>query len=455
MNLGKSNIFKLFLQYTLPAVLGMVVSGIYVIVDGIFVGKYIGPDGLASINIAYPIVYLNIAMGLLFGLGGAALIALKLGEEKKKEAKLILGNTIFLMMVTAIILTTVGMIFLDPILRFLGAKGHIFNMGRDYSRIMIIGSFFTIASVGLNNVVRNDRRPLMATIIMVLGALTNIILDWYFICELGWGVKGAALATIIGQIIPSVTSVVYFFSTYSSIRINLKYLRINNTLKIIKMGLPSFIMQIAMAAKITVENNQLLRYGTEIDVSALSLILYIYSLGFYMCVGVAQGVQPIIGYNYGAKLYKRVLRAMKLGVFTSVFIGIVGFIILFSFPTAIINIFTRDVQLVEASVFNLKLYCLSMPILGVVLMFTAYFQAVGKDKHANFASLSRAAIFLIPALYLLPMAFGVKGVFMGVPTADYLSLIVVGILMYRERKSIIKINNENIELEKLENKNIC
>ncbi len=426
--LGEEKISKLLFTFSIPAIIGMLVTALYNVVDRIFIGNAadIGKDGIAGITIGMPIMIFMMALGMLIGIGGGSLAALRLGEGKKTEADHILGNAISGIILLSFVFAVSSFIFIKPLLTLFGASDEILPYAVSYLRIILVGATFSSLTMCLNNFIRVDGRPKIAMATMIIGALINVVLDPLFIFVFKWGISGAAFATILSQLISLMWTLHYFLSGKSHMKVFLKNLRIELVLlfKIMSIGLPSFLMQVANTFVNILLNVRLSQLGGDIAISAMGIVSSLQMLLIMPILGINQGVQPIIGFNYGAKKLDRVREALKLGVLSATVISVVGFILIQSFPTFWVSLFNRDPELIKLAVNALRAILLMLPIIGFQIICSSYFQAIGKANFATFLTLVRQVIILIPAILILSSQFGLLGIFFAVPLADFISALV-------------------------------
>jgi len=439
--LGDGNIVNLLFKFSIPAIVGMLVNALYNVVDRIFIGQGVGSLGIAGITIGFPIMIVMMAFGMLIGLGATSLVSIRLGERKKEEAELIAANAMMLLIIISLLLSMIGLVFLNPLLKFFGASENVLPYAREYLRIILCGSLFSGIGFGINNLIRGEGNPRYAMFSMLIGAITNTVLDPIFIFVFGWGIMGAALATIISQALSAIWVMYYFLSGRSLLKLHFKNLRLKMDIvvKIIAIGSAPFAMQIAASVLTVILNNSLLRYGGDVAISAMGIINSISMLILMPIFGINQGAQPIIGYNYGAKKFERVKQTLKLAIFAATFVVVIGFIVSRVFPQQLIRLFNnKDEELVRIGVRGLQIFLAFLPIVGFQIVSANYFQAVGKPKHAMFLSLSRQVILLIPAVLILPRFFQLDGVFMAGPVSDLGSSILTGIWILREIRHLDK-----------------
>lgn len=446
--LANENVGKLLLKFSVPAIVGMIVNALYNVIDTIFVGQGVGPLAISGTAVAFPIMIVGMAFGMLVGMGATALISIRLGEQKKEEAERILGNAFILNIIISIILTILGLIFLHPILTAFGASPEVLSYAADFTSVILIGTVFGNTAFSMNNMIRAEGNPKIAMLTMIIGAVINIILNPIFIFGLDMGIKGSALATVISQIISAVWVMSYFFGKKSLLKIHRKNLKLDwHIIKgIFAIGMSPFAMQIAASVITIVLNKSLATYGGDLAIAAMGIINRISLLILMPMFGINQGVQPIIGFNYGAKQFDRVKHALKLAIFAATGIATLGFIVTQIFPEAIIKIFSKDdVELIKIGSNGLRIYLMMLPIIAFQIVGANYFQSVGKAKHSMFLSLSRQVIVLLPMIILLPRFFGLNGVWTAGPTSDLISSVITGIFLWLEIKHLNKMHKQPSE----------
>lgn len=439
--LGEGKVLGLLFKFSIPAIVGMLVNALYNIVDRIFIGNGIGSLGIAGITIAFPIMLFIMACGMLIGIGANSLISIRLGQGKKEAAELIMGNAMVMLIGISLIITAAGLVFLEPLLKAFGASPAVMPYAMGYTQIILLGTVFQSIGFGMNNFIRAGGRPGVAMFTMLIGALLNTVLDPLFIFVFHWGIQGAALATIISQLVSAIWILYHFIGGKSILRIYLKNLKLNlDTVKgIVLIGSAPFAMQIAASLLNVIMNRTLFFYGGDIAISGMGIVNSVLVLFLMPIFGINQGVQPIIGYNYGAKKYDRVKEALKLGIIGATLIVLTGFIVTQFFSHEIVALFNqKDVELIAFGSRAIKIFLLFLPIIGFQIVSANYFQAVGKPKQAAFLSLSRQVLILIPAILILPRFFGLDGALMAGPVADLLSSIITGIVITMELKNLGK-----------------
>ena len=437
--LGEGSVGKLLWKFSIPAIVGMLVNALYNIIDRIFVGKGVSELAITATTIAFPIMAIIMAFGMLIGIGAAATVSIKLGQQNKKEAEHILGNAFVLLIIASLLVTTFGLIFLEPLLKLFGASEQSLPLAKEFTTIILFGVVLQNIGFGLNNIIRSEGNPKIAMITMLMGAILNIIFNPIFIFGLHLGIRGSALATIVSQTVCSIWVLSYFMGNKSSLKLKKENMRINGHIvkQIFAIGLSPFLMQLAASAISIVLNNDLKAYGGDKAIAAMGIINSVAMLILMPVFGINQGSQPIIGYNYGAKNFDRVKRVLKLAILAASSICIVGFVVVQLFPKAIINVFSNaDATLLEIGSSGIRIFLAMLPIIGFQIVSSNYFQAVGKAKIAIFLSLSRQVIVLLPLLIILPRIFDLTGVWMAGPTADFISSLLTGIFLFRELRHL-------------------
>lgn len=419
---------KLLFEFSIPAIIGMLVNSLYNVIDRIFIGhiKGVGELAMAGVGVTMPLMLIIMAFGMLIGIGTATKISIRLGQHDKEGAEKLLGNAFSLVIVTSILITILGLVFVDPLLKVFGASNNIIGYSKEFIQIIFIGCIFNLISFSLNHSIRSDGSPKTAMLTVLVSANINIILDPIFIFGLGLGVKGGALGTVVAQAISSVWILYYFTKGHSVIKIRRKNLRLNKeiVLSIFAIGVSPFSMQLAQSAVQVIANNSLQIYGGDIAVGAMTIINSV-SLIFLMPIyGLIQGLQPIIGYNFGAKKHDRVKQAVRYGMIIATIVVTVGFIIVEGFAEKLVIIFNNDPSLVKVTSHGIRIFLLMLPFIGGQIIVTNYFQSIGKVKTAMFLSLLRQVIILIPCLLIIPMFKGLDGVWISGALSDFISVIV-------------------------------
>lgn len=427
IKLGNEKIYKLLLKYSIPSIVGMLINAIYNIVDRIFIGQSpnLGSIGIGALTITFPIYIVIMGIALLFGNGGSILFSIYLGKNEKEKSKKMLGVSTSLIIIGSLAITVIGIIFLDPILKFFGADGALFDYSKQYILVILLGAIFQCFALGLNNFVRADGHPRTAMTTMLLGAIINIILDPIFIYVFKWGMTGAALATITGQFFSSLWVLLHFRTKRCTYKIEKKYMKIDwESFKLIfTYGLSAAIVQMAGSIVSIVLNKSLVQYGGEIAVSGIGIINSISTLLILPILGLVQGAQPIISYNYGAGNKKRIMQTVKLSMIIATSIMIASFIIVNVFTTQLISIFNSETELINFTTYAIRIYFLAVPVIGIQIVGANYFQAVGKYKIAIFLNLCRQILILIPLILLLSHFWQINGILYACSASDFLSFV--------------------------------
>ncbi|PSV31116.1 MATE family efflux transporter [Photobacterium sp. GB-27] len=430
LSLRDDSIFRLFWRYTLPTIASMLITGIYVAVDGMFVGHFIGEDGLAAIILGYPIGSILYAIGALIGMGASALVSIKLGEDKTEEARNIVGNAFSLCLIAAMIICGLGITFGTDILQWVGAKGEILSMAEDYLFWYFSMGFFAIISMAFSSLLRNDGQPKRVTYIMIFGGLLNIFLDWLFIVVIPWGLTGAAIATMLSQAATSILCLQHFFSNKSALRIHwdsLK-LKLDTCLQILQLGTSSLLMYMYLSVVLILHNKAFLMVGKPIHVAAYSIVSYTEAFFYLIFEGIALGTQPITSFNTGAGLKDRVIKARNLAFAVTLVVAFIGVTILYSLPDYVVYLFAGDNQLLQPVAINgMHLYFWGLPFEGLLLIGATYFQSINMAKEASILTGGKLILISI-FIFTFAHIFGVDGVWVALP---FCSLLLTSWMIYK------------------------
>lgn len=448
--LGEENISSLLMKFSIPAIVGMLVNALYNIVDRIFIGHIpvIGKLAITGVGITMPIMTIIMAFAMLVGIGAAAVISIKLGQGKTKEAEEILGNAFVLLIIFSIAITIVGLIFVDQILIAFGASADTIVYAKEFIIVIFIGSVFSMIGFGLNNSIRSEGNPKVAMITMLIGAIVNTILEPIFIFVLGLGVMGAAIATVIAQAISTIWILRYFTKGNSLLKLRLSNMKLksNHIKSIFAVGMSPFAMQLAASVIQVISNNSLKVYGGDIAIGAMTVITSVAMIFLMPVFGFNQGSQPLIGYNYGAKKYKRVKETVKYGVLAATVVVVIGFIVIQIFPEAIIKMFNSDEELINIGTKGMRIFLFMIPVIGFQIISTNFFQSIGKAKISMFLSLLRQVIILIPMLLILPKFFGLTGVWIAGPISDAVASLITAFFVAKEFRNLNKLKQCEKEL---------
>lgn len=438
MEVGK--ISSLLLKFSLPAIIGMLVNAMYNIVDSAFVGRGVGDLALAGITVSLPLMTTFMACVMLIGMGATSLISIRLGEKKGEEAEEIIGNALILFIIIGLILTVLGLIFLEPILTLFGASPDVMPYSINYMRIILLGSIFMAIGLGMNNFIRAEGNPKIAMNTMLIGAITNIILDYIFIFIFNWGIKGAAFATIISYTVTSTWVLYHFLAGNSKLKIRRENLRLKKVIvkEILLVGFPTFAMQITSSIQHLILNRSLAHHGGDMALAAVGIIMSVSTLLVMPAMGISQGAQPIIGYNYGAKKFGRVKDTLKLAIISATSIVTLGFLVSRIWPNQLISLFNESPELIQLGTHAMGIFFKFLPLIGVQIMSASYFQAVGKPHQATILSLSRQVFIFIPLLIILPRQWGLEGIWWSSPLSDIAAFILTGIWLWIEIRHLSK-----------------
>lgn len=449
--LGTEKIGKLIKKFSIPCIISLLVNSLYNIVDQIFIGWGVGYLGNGATNVVFPITIVCLAFALMFGDGSSAYLSLKLGEKKKKEAEKGVANGIMLALIVSIVLCAITLIFLPQLLNLFGCTDNLREYATQYGFIIAIGLPFMMIGTTLNSIIRADGNPKYAMTSMVLGAVLNIILDPIFIFVFHMGVEGAAIATIISQILTFAMNV-FYIKKFQSINLDKEKFRLQfaTSRKVATLGISSFITQMSFVVVMAFENNLFgsygseTKFGAEIPITVFGIVMKISQILNSIIIGLAAGAQPIIGYNYGAEKYDRVKKTLKTVLGCSVIISTIAFILFQAIPEQLISIFgSGDSNYMEFACLAFRIYLLLCICTGIQIPAGIFFQAIGKSVKSAVLSLSRQILFLIPAMICLGKMFGLKGLLYSGPVADGLSFLIAGILLIIEIRHMGKRKYKN------------
>ena len=437
--LGKEPVGKLLMQYSIPAIIGMIVNGLYNVIDRMFIGNIegVGPLAIAGLGVTMPIMTIMMAFAMLIGAGASANISIKIGEGKFDDAKKLVGNAITLAVITGLSISVIGILFGDQILMMFGASDASLEYAKAYISIIFLGSVFNIIGFVLNPIIRVDGNPKLSATIMVVGCVTNIVLDAVFIFGFDMGIQGAATATIISQLLTAILGLRYFLKGKSNIKVDANSLKLDKRLiKMIAMiGMAPFAMQIAGSMVQVLSNNALKTHGGDLAIGAMATINSVITLAGMPVIGVTQGAQPIIGYNYGSGQYDRATKALKLALMATTGGLLFGWSVVQMFPEQIVSMFNSDKELVALTVDGIRKYLMFMPLIATSMMGANYFQSIGKAKMSMILSLLRQVLLLIPLMSILPRYIGLNGVWYTQAIADVISFVITIVVLTRELKS--------------------
>jgi putative MATE family efflux protein len=424
--LAREKIGKLLWKLSTPAIIGMMIHALYNIVDTIFVGRFTGTLGIGGIAIVFPIQMIIIATGITIGIGGASVISRRMGEGDQEGASLALGNIVLLSLCCGLICLVLGLISLNPLLFLFGANEALLPYSRDYLSIILMGAPMIVFSMASNSAARAEGNTKIAMNTMLLGGILNILLDPIFIVVLGLGVRGAAIATVISITVSCLYLIRYFLSGKSELTFRLHYIRFKWDMvrEIFAVGSSEFVRSVAMSLTSAIFNNTLRSIGGETPIAVFGIMFRVLSLFFMPMIGISQGAQPIIGFNFGAKQYDRVRKGLRLANLSATVIALTGFLIFFVFSEYIFRVFSSDPELITIGKIALRIFAVGLPLVGYQHIAISLFQALGKGRPALFLTLARQVLFLIPMVLILPRFFGLNGVWLSFPVTDVISFFV-------------------------------
>ncbi|WP_368164971.1 MATE family efflux transporter [Aeromonas sp. R6-2] len=435
-DLGTAPLTRLFWRYVTPTVAAMLVTGIYVTIDGIFVGHILGEEGLAGIMLAYPICAVLYAAGALIGMGASSLASFHLGKGEGGVARHIVGNALLMVVLASVLLGGIGLIQGEVLLRWMGAEGVIFEAGIDYLHWYAGLGFFAVLSMAFTSLLRNDGRPGLTTLILVTGGVLNVFLDWLFMVVLPWGLAGAAIATMLSQAVTGVWALSHFFTSRSGLRIGRDTLKPDGRLMLqtLRLGFSSFLMYLYLSVVLTLHNKALLWVGSALHVAAYGVISYTEAFFYLIFEGIAMGIQPIASFNAGAGHRERVLRIRNLALAVTLLVALAGVVPLYLWPEGAVWLFAGDNgALLPVAVSGIWLYFWGLPMEGVLLVGATYFQAINRPRVATL--LTGGKLLLIGGLLFgLGALFGVSGVWLALPSCSVLLTLVMVLAMRRERR---------------------
>ena len=437
--LATENIGKLLLQYSLPAIVGTMVNSLYSVVDRIFIGQGVGAIAISGLALTFPILILLQAFGMLIGAGSAARISIYLGQKNTEGAEKILGTALILTFLMTGVSILFSMIYLKPMLLAFGGSEETIPYAERFLKIMIPGNILAALSFGFNNMMRASGYPTKAMLTMIIGAVANVILAPIFIFGLDWGIEGAAIATVISMGISTVWVMSHFLSHRSYLRIKKKNLTLNGeiVLDIISIGLSPFFMQLAASFVNIIINTSLKKHGGDLAIGAYGISSSLALLLIMFIVGLNQGMQPIVGYNYGAKKYDRMYAALKKVIWVATIVSGIGTLSAVLIPEIIVRAFTPDKAMIDVASHGLRIMLSAFFIVGFQAVATNFFQCIGMAAKSIFLSLTRQCLLLIPCLFIFPPLFGLTGVWMALPVSDLLSAILTGAFLVYQLKKIM------------------
>ena len=440
MELGTQPVGKLLMQYAIPAIIAMTASSLYNIVDSIFIGQGVGPLAISGLAVTFPFMNLGAAFGAMVGVGASTLISVKLGQRDYGTAQVVLGNVVTLNTIIGVVYTIVCLMFLDPILYFFGASADTIVYARDFMEVILLGNIFTHMYLGLNAVLRASGHPQKAMYATINTVVINTILAPIFIYGFEWGIRGAAIATVIAQIV----SLIWQFKILTDknellhLRRGIYHLQSKIVKNMIAIGLSPFCMNVASCFIVIFINQGLKEYDGDLAIGAYGIVNRLMFICVMIVMGITQGMQPIAGYNYGAQQYHRVNEVLKLAIWGATTVTTFTFLVGELIPELTVSIFTTDEGLISRAAEGFRIAVLVFPIVGFQMVTSNFFQSIGMANKAIFLSLTRQLLFLLPCLIILPTFMGAAGIWWSMPASDLAASIVAAVLLHKQFQAFKK-----------------
>ena len=446
--LGTQPIGKLLMQYAIPAIIAMTASSLYNMVDSIFIGQGVGPLAISGLAITFPFMNLGAAFGAMVGVGASTLISVKLGQKDYGTAQTVLGNVITLNVIIGLVYSIVCLLFLDPILYFFGASADTIGYARDYMQIILLGNVVTHMYLGLNAVIRASGHPKQAMYATINTVIINTLLDPLFIYGFDWGIRGAAIATIIAQVVSLVWQLRILANKNELLHLRRGIYRLQGKIvkNMIAIGLSPFCMNVASCFIVIFINKGLKQYDGDLAIGAYGIVNRLVFICVMIVMGITQGMQPIAGYNYGAQQYQRVTQVLKLAIWGATAVTTLTFLVGELVPELTVSIFTTDKELIVRAAEGFRIVVLVFPIVGFQMVTSNFFQSIGMANKAIFLSLTRQLLFLLPCLILLPRFMGASGIWWSMPISDAIASLVAAVLLYKQFQLFNKSEIINQEL---------
>lgn len=446
IQLETKKISKLVWNYAIPAIVGTLMTAVYNVADRIFIGHGVGALAISGLAITFPVSALMGALGMLVGIGSASRISISLGKRDKETAEKILGNALLLTILFNVIFVSLLLVFLKPILMQFGASEATYPFARDYLRIVVPGNIFVTMTYSFNNMMRASGYPKKAMYTMLIGAVLNLILDPLFIYVFHWGIAGVAYATLISMFAGMLFVMQHFVRKESLIRLRKQNFKLDRkiVIAIVSIGLSPFIMQVAASGVSVLMNTSLKKYGGDLSIGAFGILNSILMIVVMFIIGLNQGMQPIIGYNFGAQKYERVQSTLYYGLKVATLITSIGFLFGMIFPRMFAGAFTTDETLLKITENAIRIGMLAFPLVGFQIVISSYFQSIGKAKIAIIQSVSRQVLFLIPGILLLPKIWDLNGIWAAMPISDTLAALLSFYFFMRQVKTFRSINKPHL-----------
>lgn len=447
--LDQEKIPKLLFRYAMPSIISMTASAVYNIVDSMFVGQGVGAYAISGFALTLPVMNLAAAFGSLVGIGSSSLVAVKLGQRDSVTATKALGNAVSLNCIIGVAFTILALLFLDPVLRFFGASSLTLPYAREYMQVILAGNVITHVYLGLNDNLRASGYPRKAMKATLSAVLINCILDPLFIFGFHWGLRGAALATVIAQLVALIYVLRHYGKRSSTLHFQRGIFKLRKDLVkgILSVGMSPFLMNACSCLIIIIINKSLYKYGGDLSIGAYGIANRVVSFFFMLCMGITQGMQPLVGYNYGAKKYDRIIKLLNLTMLYTSIITTLTFIVYECFPYAIVSVFTTHPELAAKAAEGIRIDVAAFFLVSIPVVTASFFQALRKPGKAIFLSLTRQLLFLIPLLLILPPFLGVRGVWASLPISDCISAVIAVILLTKQIKIFKSLSKQQNGLE--------
>jgi putative MATE family efflux protein len=438
--LGTEKITKLLFNYSVPAIVATAASSVYNIIDRIFIGHGVGPLAIAGLALTLPLMNLVASFGALVGIGSSTMVSIRLGQRDRQKAIRTLGTAVMMNVVLGLVVAILALIFLDPILYVLGASQLTLPYAKEFMQIILIGNVFTHLYLGMNSIMRSSGYPHKAMITTLLTVVMNLMLAPLFIFVFNWGIRGAALATVISQIIGCIWVLFHFLKPQSSVRFLPGYFNLEKKIvsDIVSIGIANFLMLISGSIVVILINRSLEEYGGDFAIGAFGIINSISNLIMMIVIGFNQGMQPIVGYSFGAKNIARVKQAFKYTLIAGTCVTTLGFLVCQIFPHQLASAFTKNTELIKLAVQGMHIVFILFPIVGFQMVTTSFFQSIGRARVSIILSLSRQILFLAPLTLILPRIFNLTGVWTSMPAADFIAFLLTLLVLRYHLKSLEK-----------------
>lgn len=443
LELGTEKIGRLLMKYAGPAIIAMTASSLYNIIDSIFIGHGVGPLAISGLAVTFPLMNLSAAFGTLVGVGASTIMSVLLGQKNYDVANKVLGNVVVLNIIVGLVFMSTALLFLDPILYFFGASESTIGYAREYMQVILYGNVVTHLYLGLNSLLRASGNPKMAMYLTIMTVILNVILAPLFIFALDMGIRGAALATVIAQLVALAVILRYFSNQERLLHFRKGIFKMDTRIArdSLSIGLAPFLMNSAACLVTLFINQQMKSYGGDLAIGAYGIVNRISFLFIMINMGLNQGMQPIAGYNYGARKYSRVREVYMKTVKYATFVVLIGFVVSIACPHAAVSVFTSDEELISLAAKGLTVMNLMLPLVGFQMVTSNLFQCLGMINKSIILSMSRQLLFLIPLLYLLPLALDSKGIWLSFPISDFLAALVTFIMLLGLLKKLKKLND--------------